>query len=179
MKKSVIISIISFFTLVACSEEVLYDFEENLARELNEIETFLTEADLETTIYRQHLSIRFEESGNGITPQENDTIYYYYELYLLDSTLIVSNVAEVLEQYGYEADNPGPAVAVRSSGFGIWSAEFFNAAIELSSLDSDLQIWAPSYLAFGDRIYGWGGPSIPPSSPVMARFRVVDIRPGE
>lgn len=178
MKKFLsVLCCLSLLIYCACEENVLFDFEEQLSLELAEIDDFLQRNNIPVEILDNHARLNIEIEGNGNVPQDWDTVNCYYSLYRLDSTLIQSNRPEFPSIAGqlnrYVSDTLSFIVYPGSLDEPSW--DFISLAIGLSQEKSLIQLFLPSYLAFGRRGNPYGSVTIPPDTPVMVEFEILEI----
>jgi hypothetical protein len=162
---------LSLLIYCACEKNVLFDFEEQLELELAEIDHFLQRNDIPVEILENHARLNVEIEGNGIVPQDWDTVNYYYSLYGLDSTLIQSNRPEFAAIAGQLNRYVSDTLSFIVYPDKLNDRGFFSLGIGLSQEKSLVQLFLPSYLAFGRR----GGVNIPPDTPVMVEFEILEI----
>jgi len=160
---------IPVFLLIACEERVLFDFDEQLAMDLMEIDDFLTRNNIATETLYSHARLSIVEEGNGMIPQDLDTVRYLFSIYGLDSTLLVSNRQEfssISDQIWFIPDTldfiayPGWLDQKLST--------FYTLATSLSEEGSVIQLFLPSYLMSNNI-------AVPRNKPVMMDFEVVEI----
>lgn len=160
---------IPIFLLIACEEKVLFDFDEQLAMDLTEIDDFLARNNIVTETLYSHARLNIVEEGNGRIPQDLDTVRYLFSIYDLDSTLLMSNRQEfstISNQIWFVPDTldfiayPGWLDQTLST--------FYTLATSLSEEGSVIQLFMPSYLMSN-------AVAVPRNKPVMMDFEVVEI----
>ncbi len=162
--------------IFGCTEEVLYDFEENLSREKTLINEFLNKNNIEVQTDKNGFLYKVLNEGVNEPLKEGDTVYYNYQMYLLDSTLIDSNIPSVLDANNSEGYNRVP-VMQRIYKYSIKDEPYFflDFALTQAKEQSALQIFVPSYLAYGSNGYVNVEKRIAPNSPILFQFEVVEI----
>ncbi|MBO3700384.1 hypothetical protein [Roseivirga sp. E12] len=168
-KRLGLLACICLSLILACEEEVLFDFDEHLAIELAEIDNFLSRNGIATETLENHARLNVVAEGNGIIPQDFDTVRYLFSIYDLDSTLLISNREEfssIANQFWFISDT---ASFVAYPG---WSEQtllgFGFLGVSLSQEQSLIQLFMPSYLIQNTL-------GIPADTPVMMDFEVVEI----
>ena len=177
MMRGLAVIALALVLTTACTEEVIFDFEENLQEELLVIDQFLNENQIPFQQLDNGIRYRFLAEGSGASIDLKDTVRSFYAVYLLDSTLIDSNIREVLDANG--ATNRGSEVLTDVIETGLddnWRYQFYNEAYKLSKEGTRLQLFIPSYLAFGTYTRTWGFVNeVPGNTPVMFEVEVTDL----
>lgn len=162
-----------------CEEEVIFDFEENLSSELLQIDLFLQENDINVQTSARQLRYREVMPGAGAVAEDLDTVSYTFQIYLLDSTLINTNI-EILQlsNLGVRFSDPGLANVVIGVSFGGGLPEFINFAIAQLPEGGVMDLFVPSYLAYGSKGGRWlfVDRKIPSNTPIIARIEIVEIK---
>ncbi len=175
-----ILSLIVFTT--ACTEEVLFDFEENLASELAEINAFLDTNNIVAEISDSELRYRITEQGNGIFADSRDSIFMNFQMYFLDSALVDSNIEEVLVRENAERGSTDPFVQfIQTEIEDLSLITCFEEGISLTSEGASIQMFVPSHLAYGSRgtNFNFLAPNIPPHTPLLVQIDVLRIVKGD
>ncbi|MCE7994436.1 MAG: hypothetical protein HEP71_20790 [Roseivirga sp.] len=179
MKANQILSMMLLALMCACTEEVIFDFEENLSRELEEINDFIARHDFPAEVHSTEIRYQWINEGIGEPIKVEDTVFFNYQIYLLDSTLMDTNLEEVRI-----ANNlpPGNSMPVRDIiyGFSNFSRPgFLNVAYTLGREESKIHMIVPSHEA-----YGGGGRFfsenrvVPPYTPILVEIEIAEVRPG-
>ena len=169
--------LLTLVAISACSKEVIFDFEENLQEELLAIDQFLNENQSSYLELENEIRYRFIEEGAGPGVDLRDTVKSFYAIYLLDSTLITSNVREVLDANG--AMDRSSEIFADVIELGLDNRrrlQFLNEAYKLSRNGTSIQMFVPSYLAFGSNPFPSAFVnSVPPDTPIMLEIEVAEL----
>lgn len=169
-KRLGLLACVCLFLISACEEEVLFDFDEQLAIELAEIDSFLARNGIAAENLENYARLNVAVEGNGISPDDFDTVRYLYSIYDLDSTLLISNRQEfsgISDQLRlYVSDTLSFVV------YPGWSEDtlrtFVTLGVSLSEEESQIQLFMPSYLVSNNLL-------LRNNKPVMMDFEVVEI----
>ena len=181
MRNLLMILLVIVFT-TACKEEVLFDFEENLAPELAEINAFLDTNNIDADISNSELRYRITEQGNGVFADSRDSIFMNFQMYFLDSVLIDSNIEEVLVRENAERGPTSPfAQFIQTEIEDLSLILCFEEAMSLASEGASIQMFVPSHLAYGSRGANFSPytPRILPYTPLLVQIDVLRIVKGD
>ncbi len=158
----------------ACSEEVVFDFNEVLAEDLLEIDEFLSRNNINTQIHASEARYRIVDEGIGEAGVIGDTISYLYKVYLLDSSLLETNrVAyedRAAELNRYYADT----IRNQLHDYRRVTPAFHALATLLVPEKGTVQVFLPSYLGYTH--YGQNGVvPIPPNTPIMVEVESLEL----
>lgn len=180
MKYNPILSILLIVALCSCTEEVLFDFEENLARELEEINGFIARHNFQVQVDESDIRYQVSQEGVGNRIEIGDTVFFNFQIYLLDSTLIDTNIEEVRMANNLPPGNNMPIRDVVYDFSDMSKLGFFNHVYKLGRQESKFHMLVPSYQAYGatgltvDQTR-----TIPPNTPLLAEVEIVEVRPGD
>lgn len=175
--KKVYILILSVFAICACTEEVLFEFDENLARELGELDSFISTHNIPVEVHESEVRYRILREGTGEPFERGDLILYDYQIYLLDSTLIESNLNEVRQANGLNPINNVQGTDVYYGLSNHVRPGYMNVAFELGSEQTRIQMFVPSYMAFGarERVF-YQNRIVPPHTPLLVEIEITEVR---
>lgn len=178
MKLKHIFAVILLIQITSCSEEVLFDFEEILAGELVEINEFIARHNYSVEVHESDVRYQISNEGIGRPIELEDTVYFNYQIYLLDSTLMDTNLEEVRAANNLPPIDNMPVRDIIYS-FSNGRLGFLNVAFLLGKEESKIHMLVPSHQAFGGggRVFA-GNRFIPPYTPVLVEIEIVDVEPG-
>ncbi len=169
VKMYLILAGVFLFLLVACEEKVLFDLDEQLAIELTEIDNFLSRNGIATENLENQARLNVVAQGNGRIPQDLDIVKYFFAIYDLDSTLLVSNRQEfssISDQFLFIPDTLSFKAYTGWSEYELISYE--TLGVSLSQEKSLIQLFMPSYIVRNI-------PALSGKGPVMMDFEVVEV----
>ena len=175
--RSLGLALLALLLVTACTEEVLFDFEENLAEEVEAINAFLSTHDIDVDVTESGLRYRLTVPGNGVFADSRDSIIYDFQIYLLDSTFIDSTIEEVLDREGQTRFNTGPAESfVQREIENLNIIYCFKEAFRLASEGTSIQMFVPSHLAYGNRGAFFGlSPGIPSNAILLVQIDMLRV----
>lgn len=169
--------LMSMFSISCSEEEVLYDFETNLLREQLIINEFLNRNNIDVEIEDRGFIYRILRGGIGQPLKAKDTVFFNYQIYLVDSTLLDSNIPGLQNEAGFISDAEIPIrKALYPNTFASTNYDFIDFALSLSKENSVVQMFLPSYLAYGLNGRRFSNGTVPPNTPVLFQFEVVEVR---
>ena len=162
--------------LFACKTEVVFDFDEELAADIAEIESFLEKNNIDALIHESSARYTLVEGGTGEIPLPGDTVAYLFKTWLLDSTLLETNHKEYENLAGtlnwYIADTLRGALPPYQYTF----PPILSLAVSLTPEEGIVRTFLPSYLAYGLEGRPWASIPIQPNSPVMVEIQLLELR---
>lgn len=180
MKANQILSVMLLVFICSCTEEVIFDFEENLSRELEEINDFIARHNFPAEVHPTEIRYRVINEGIGEPIKVDDTVFFNYQIYLLDSTLMDTNLEEVRIANNLPQGNGVPVRDIIYSFSNFSRPGFLNVAYTLGRERSEIHMLVPSHEA-----YGSGGRFfdenrvVPPYTPLLIEVEIVEVRPGD
>lgn len=180
MKKVFTLIPVLLLVLWSCTEVVIFDFEENLARELAILDGFIAENNIPVEVHESDIRYQVIREGVGDDIKEGDTVLYYYQIYLLDSTLIETNIEEVRNLNNLPSGTIVPSGEVvrdfrPNSRFG-----FLNTTYQVGKQENKVHLFVPSYQAFGPRQRTFNfNRTVLPYTPLLIEIEIVEVRPGD
>ena len=180
MNKKYLLVFIFSLALISCTEEVIFDFKENLERELEEIDDFLALHNISTDIHESETRISVLRQGIGDAFERRDTVFYNFQIYRLDSLLVETNLNEVRLANGLLPAGGRPARKI-FYGIGDFShVGFLNIAFELGRDQSKFHMFVPSHMAYGmaGRLFNENR-HVPPNTPLLVEIEIIEVRYGD
>lgn len=179
--KKVYLSIVMVWLLgQSCSETVIFDLEENLALEQRQIDDFLEQNNIQSETSERGLRFRILSPGTGPIAEEGQLVDINYEIYLLDSTFLDSNIPAVIEANpGFQPRWQSPFPFEKRERPLVFAEPYFlEFATSTLSQGGGIELFVPSALGFGDtqvRSHGLTS-KVPSNRPILVRITVVEIR---
>ncbi|GAB5523487.1 MAG: hypothetical protein Roseis2KO_13590 [Roseivirga sp.] len=159
----------------ACSEEVVFDFDEVLADDLRQIDEFLDRNNINTRVHTSEARYRIVDQGVGDPGVIGDTISYLYKVYLLDSSLLETNRIEYADRAAelnrYYADT----IRIQLQDYRLVTPAFHALATLLVPEKGTVQVFLPSYLGY--TFYGRLNSvvPVPPNIPLMIELESLEL----
>lgn len=158
MKKLVVLLPILLFLLAACDTDNVFDEEEQLQVDIDLIEAFLAENNLDAdTLQPSEMRIIIHQQGSGPNADFGSSVVVHYTGYLLDGTEFDTTTGR----------SPFDVVVGRGDVIRGW-----DIGLRELNAGSRATFYIPSGLAYGNNRQG----IIPPNSVLIFDIEVVDIR---
>lgn len=109
----------------------------------------------EVSVTETGLQYSIIEAGSGIMPMDSDTVALYYEVSLMDGTIINSNFGKESVTLSMEDMISGWKEGLRMIGER-----------------GRIKLWVPAALAYGERGFG----AIPPDSPIFCELEITSVK---
>lgn len=158
MKKLVFLLPALFIALAACDTDQVFDEEEQLQVDIDLIEAFLAENNLDAdTLQPSQMRLIIHQQGSGSNAEFGSSVVIHYTGFLLDGTEFDSSIGS----------SPFDVVIGRGNVIRGWD-------IGLRELNAGTRatFYIPSGLAYGNNRQG----IIPPNSVLIFDIEILDIR---